>query len=200
LYYRRRPGLQRLPPRSGLTRTLGRKSGTVVTSAASASFGVSQTATSAAAPRMTATSQASETTLGIDTKFGFVGRSWGPRSRSDLERPLRFEAKSRLGGSGVQSVRRAAELKSVRLRPAPVRRRLQDPDAHSRQRGAGSVCGLPAGATGLCRPRPPRVNPALRPNPSLKTPTRYGRQRKPGLRHMVHHLSPSLRRLPPRSA
>jgi hypothetical protein len=37
------------------------------------------------------------------------------------------------------------------------------------------------------------------PNPSLE-PTRYGRQRKPGLRHLVHHLSPGLRRLPPRSA
>jgi hypothetical protein len=163
---------------------------------------VSQTATSAAAPRMMATSQGSKTTLGIDTKFCFVGRSFGPRSRSDLERPLGFEAKSRLGGSGsgIQSVRRAAEHKSVPLRPAPARRRLQDPAAYSRLRGAGSVCGLPAGATGLCRPRRSRVNPALRPNPSLKTPTRYGRQRKPGLRHMVHHLSPGLRRLPPRSA
>jgi hypothetical protein len=40
----------------------------------------------------------------------------------------------------------------------------------------------------------------VRPNPSLKTPTRYGRQRKPGLRHLVHHLSPGLRCLPPRSA
>jgi hypothetical protein len=38
-----------------------------------------------------------------------------------------------------------------------------------------------------------------RPNSSLE-PTRYGRQRKPGLRHLVHHLSPGLRRLPPRSA
>jgi hypothetical protein len=171
-----------------------------VTSAGSAPFAVSQTATSATAPRMTATSQGSKTTLGIDTKFCFVGRSWGPRSRSGLERPLNLEAKSRLGGSGVQPVRRAAEHKSVLLRPAPARLRLQEQDAHSRLRGAGSVCGLPAGATGLCRPRRSRVNPALRPNPSLKTPTRYGRQRKPDLRHMVHHLSPGLRRLPPRSA
>jgi hypothetical protein len=44
-----------------------------------------------------------------------------------------------------------------------------------------------------------RLHSALTPNPSLK-PTRYGRQRKPGLRHSVHHLSPGLRRLPPRSA
>jgi hypothetical protein len=40
---------------------------------------------------------------------------------------------------------------------------------------------------------------ALRPNPSFK-PTRYGRQRKPGPRHMVHHRVPGLRRLPPRAA
>ena len=40
---------------------------------------------------------------------------------------------------------------------------------------------------------------ALTPNPSFK-PTRYGRQRKPGLRHLVHHLSPGLRCLPPRAA
>jgi hypothetical protein len=39
----------------------------------------------------------------------------------------------------------------------------------------------------------------VRPNPSFK-PTRYGRQRKPGLRRLVHHLSPGLRCLPPRSA
>ena len=40
---------------------------------------------------------------------------------------------------------------------------------------------------------------SLMPNPSFK-PTRYGRQRKPGLRHLVHHLSPGLRCLPTRAA
>ena len=30
--------------------------------------------------------------------------------------------------------------------------------------------------------------------------TRYGRLCKPGLPHMVHHQSPALRHLPPRSA
>ena len=38
----------------------------------------------------------------------------------------------------------------------------------------------------------------VRPNHSLNR-TRYGKRRKPGLRHMVHHLSPGLRRLPPRA-
>jgi hypothetical protein len=36
------------------------------------------------------------------------------------------------------------------------------------------------------------------PNPSVEW-TRYGRQRKPGLRHTVHHLRPGLRCLPPRA-
>ena len=36
------------------------------------------------------------------------------------------------------------------------------------------------------------------PNPSLNR-TRYGKRRKPGLRHMVHHLSPGLRRLSPQA-
>jgi hypothetical protein len=35
-------------------------------------------------------------------------------------------------------------------------------------------------------------------NPSFNR-TRYGKRRKPGLRHMVHHLSPGLRRLPPQA-
>jgi hypothetical protein len=39
----------------------------------------------------------------------------------------------------------------------------------------------------------------VRPNPSFK-PTRYGRQRKPGPRHMVHHRVPGLRCLPPRAS
>jgi hypothetical protein len=38
----------------------------------------------------------------------------------------------------------------------------------------------------------------VRPNPSLNR-TRYGRQRKPGPRHMVHHRVPGLRCLPPRA-
>jgi hypothetical protein len=39
---------------------------------------------------------------------------------------------------------------------------------------------------------------SVTPNPSFEA-IRSGRQRKAGLRHMVHHLSPALRRLPPLS-
>jgi hypothetical protein len=38
----------------------------------------------------------------------------------------------------------------------------------------------------------------LRPNNSFNR-TRYGKRRKPGLRHLVHHLRPGLRHLPPRA-
>jgi hypothetical protein len=38
----------------------------------------------------------------------------------------------------------------------------------------------------------------LRPNNSFNR-TRYGKRRKPELRHMVHHLNSGLRRLPPRA-
>jgi hypothetical protein len=44
------------------------------------------------------------------------------------------------------------------------------------------------------RPAPHRATP----NPSFNR-TRYGKRRKPGLRHMVHYLSPGLRRLPPQA-
>ena len=36
------------------------------------------------------------------------------------------------------------------------------------------------------------------PNPSLNL-TRYGTQRKPGPRHLVHHREPGLRCAPPRA-
>jgi hypothetical protein len=41
--------------------------------------------------------------------------------------------------------------------------------------------------------------PAVKPNPSFK-PTRYGRQRKLGVRRLRHLRTPSLRCLPPRAA
>jgi hypothetical protein len=40
--------------------------------------------------------------------------------------------------------------------------------------------------------------PPVRPNHSLNR-TRYGKRRKPGPRHMVHHREPGLRRLPPQA-
>jgi hypothetical protein len=38
----------------------------------------------------------------------------------------------------------------------------------------------------------------VRPNTSFNR-TRYGERRKPGLRHLVQHLSPGLRRSPPQA-
>ena len=53
----------------------------------------------------------------------------------------------------------------------------------------------PNRATGLVQRSRAR---AAWPNPSLKL-TRYGKRCKPGLRHLVHHRSPGLQRLPPRA-
>jgi len=43
-----------------------------------------------------------------------------------------------------------------------------------------------------------RFRCAVGPNTSFNR-TRYGKRRKPGLRHLVHHLSPGLRRSPSRA-
>jgi hypothetical protein len=40
---------------------------------------------------------------------------------------------------------------------------------------------------------------AVLPNPSLNHRTCYGKRRKPGPRHMVHHRAPGLRRSPPQA-
>jgi hypothetical protein len=45
---------------------------------------------------------------------------------------------------------------------------------------------------------PFRAATRVTPNPSLKL-TRYGRRRKAGPRHLVHHREPALRRQPPRA-
>jgi hypothetical protein len=45
---------------------------------------------------------------------------------------------------------------------------------------------------------PYRLRSSVRPNTSLNR-TRYGKHRKPGPRHMVHHLVPGLRCSPPRA-
>jgi hypothetical protein len=44
-------------------------------------------------------------------------------------------------------------------------------------------------ATSTRKMAPPLAGGSVRPNPSLNHRTRYGKRRKPGLRHMVHHLS-----------
>ena len=69
---------------------------------------------------------------------------------------------------------------------------LQRPNLSMKLRQCGRAEAL------LESEKPQLLQPA-RPNPSLNHRTRYGKRRKPGLRHMVHHLSPGLRRLPPQA-
>jgi hypothetical protein len=59
-----------------------------------------------------------------------------------------------------------------------------------------SIDARPAGAKWQVGTLPSMC--ALPPNPSLNR-TRYGKHRKPSLRHMVHHLSLGLRCLPPQA-
>ena len=87
----------------------------------------------------------------------------------------------------------AAEYGSRNTRLRASARSTANPWSSGRlQRGAGSARCVSGIST-------PAGLPSARPNPSLKL-TRYGRRCKPGPRHMVHHRSPGLQRLPPRAA
>ena len=75
---------------------------------------------------------------------------------------------------------------------APARSTTDSWKSGGPRRGAGS-------ARRVFGRSPTAGLPWARPNPSLNHRTRYGKRRKPGLRHMGHHLSPGLRRLPPQA-
>ena len=80
--------------------------------------------------------------------------------------------------------------------PWPKRvRRLGCVASHSRQRGAGSLCGGPRRITGPCQAHLPQLPHAVLPNPSLKR-SANGRPAGPGLRYGVHFLSPGPAVLP----
>jgi catechol 2,3-dioxygenase-like lactoylglutathione lyase family enzyme len=68
----------------------------------------------------------------------------------------------------------------------------------SRQNPSGSPgsSSTPPRARGTLQLRLTHGVSAVWPSPSLER-TRYGKRCKPGLRHVVHHLSPGLQRLPP---
>ena len=55
-----------------------------------------------------------------------------------------------------------------------------------------SLSALAQGCAGVTGQLTLASGARVRPNPSFNR-TRYGRHRKAGLRHMVHHLSPALR-------
>jgi hypothetical protein len=80
-----------------------------------------------------------------------------------------------------------------RLHLAPARSIASHWASSRLWRGAGSAAGVGGAWSAFAG------KPAVMPNPSFK-PTRYGRQRKPGLRHLVHHRRPGLRCLPTRAA
>ena len=94
----------------------------------------------------------------------------------------------------LQSISSGASLQLV------AQRQLRDPQSWQRCLRSvwqSSMVCQRLGASSQDRPAC-SARRAVRPNHSLNR-TRYGKHRKPGLRHMVHHLSPGLRRLPPRA-
>jgi hypothetical protein len=97
---------------------------------------------------------------------------------------------------GHWSVRRAAA--TSRAYASGHRRRLENVPHNYPQRGAGRDCCSPPGAADISLPKCTHSPGTALPNPSLNR-TRYGKHRKPELRHMVHHLSSGLRRLPPQA-
>jgi hypothetical protein len=72
-------------------------------------------------------------------------------------------------------------------------------DLRSTARPRSTLLPAPGQAVAALRWQPTRASSPVMPNPSFE-PTRYGRQRKAGLRCWAHCLSPALRYLPPRSS
>ena len=98
-----------------------------------------------------------------------------------------------------QRFRQSSRTQVQRLRPSI--RLTRSGNAGFAQTCAAATCKIAGPHSGQDQEaRAPTLQrpDAARPNPSLNR-TRYGKRRKPGLRHMVHHLSPGLRRLPPQA-
>jgi hypothetical protein len=139
--------------------------------------------------------------------------------KHDLAHPLRNRAKATLNAASAswhkslpwtglmrKSLRRAAatfSLSRLSCFAAVQRGRRQCQSVRVRLRPRISLLSNVRSAAGGSRRAKEaksqyHVAPTVRPNRSLNR-TRYGRQRKPGPRHMVHHRAPGLRCLPPRS-
>ena len=92
-----------------------------------------------------------------------------------------------VGGSGFQSVRRAAA--SIGASHFAQRWRLEYVACRGRQRGAGGTCSRPRGIALPFQARRQRTVNTAQPNPSFK-PSPNGGPPGPGNRYGVHFLSP----------
>ena len=108
-------------------------------------------------------------------------------NRNDMEPQCCIGPAHCVGGSGFQSVRRAAA--SIGASHFAQWWRLEYVACHGRQRGAGGFCGGPRGITVLFQARRQRMVSAAQPNPSFK-PSPNGGPPGPGNRYGVHFLSP----------
>ena len=102
-----------------------------------------------------------------------------------------------VGTLSVQSVRQATAVGTC-WEVTRAQRWLSNVASQGHARGAVSNWSTSTRATRSRHVRRVASQGASRPNPSVNL-TRYGRRRKAGPRHMVHHRVPALRRLPTRS-
>ena len=104
-----------------------------------------------------------------------------------MEQQCHIEPAHCVGGSGLQSVLRAAT--SVGASHFAWRWRLEYVARHRRQRGAGGFCGEARGIAVPLQARRHCTVSAAQPNPSFK-PSPNGGPPGPGNRYGVHFLSP----------
>ena len=108
-------------------------------------------------------------------------------NRNDMEPQCYIELPHCVGGSGLQSVHRAATSNGASHLAQWWR--LKYVACHGRQRGAGCFCGGPRGTTMPFQARRQCIVSAAQPNPSFK-PSPNGGPPGPGNRYGVHFLSP----------
>jgi hypothetical protein len=116
------------------------------------------------------------------------------RKRNESGPPQLDEKPHRFGCVDQKTVLRAPAPAEFQPGQASAHGGYKTPTVFSAQRGDSCRSAKVARAVAV-----PTLKRTPLPNPSLK-PTRYGRRCKPGPRHMVHHRSPGLQRLPPRAA
>ena len=115
------------------------------------------------------------------------GRASAATNRNDMEPQCHIELPRCVGGSGLQSVHRAATSNGASHFAQWLR--LEYVACHGCQRGAGSSCGRPRGVTRSWQAKHQRSPGAAQPNPSFK-PSPNGEPPGPGNRYGVHFLSP----------
>jgi hypothetical protein len=116
-------------------------------------------------------------------------RAGAARNSKDKEPVCQFERPHCVGGTSVQSVRRAAAMSAGASTLGQVPRRPECAAGRGSQRGAGSTCNGPRVVTGPGQAHRLHTLGAALPNPSLKR-SANGRPPGPVWRYGVHFRQP----------